>query len=136
MWYRKAANQGLAEAQFSLGLAYDYGQGVPHDDFKAVEWARKAADQGFARAQGYLASMYYFGRGASKDINMAKRLWLLAIENGDGQAKRDFDYYCNPTKRTNITAYASLDDIDYFEDANCDIPEEELGFRCTGAPFI
>ena len=30
-WYRKAAEMGLAEAQFNLGGKYYEGQGVPHD---------------------------------------------------------------------------------------------------------
>ena len=33
---RKAANQGDAASQFSLGVRYDTGQGVPKDDAQAV----------------------------------------------------------------------------------------------------
>jgi TPR repeat protein len=28
-WYRKAAEQGIANAQFNLGIMYDNGEGVP-----------------------------------------------------------------------------------------------------------
>jgi TPR repeat protein len=45
-WYRKAADQGYAEAQTYLGTMYQDGQGVPKDDVEAVKWYRKAADQG------------------------------------------------------------------------------------------
>jgi TPR repeat protein len=30
-WYRKAADQSLAEAQFNLGAAYETGHGVGQD---------------------------------------------------------------------------------------------------------
>jgi len=43
-WYRKAAEQGDADAQFNLGVRYDAGQGVQQD--MAAAWLRKAAEQG------------------------------------------------------------------------------------------
>ncbi len=49
-WYRKAAEQGDAGAQFNLGVMYGGGQGVPQDYAEAVKWFRKAADQGTANA--------------------------------------------------------------------------------------
>ena len=66
-WYRKAAEQGHADAQYNLGLAYRYGRGVPKDDAEAVKWYWKAAEQGDAEAQGNLGSMYFNGTGVSKD---------------------------------------------------------------------
>jgi TPR repeat protein len=30
-WYQKAANQGQAEAQYNLGIAYTFGKGVLKD---------------------------------------------------------------------------------------------------------
>ena len=45
------ASQGLAAAQFNLGVAYANGRGVPQDDVQAVKWYRLAADQGNASAQ-------------------------------------------------------------------------------------
>ena len=48
---RARADQGLAEAQFNLGIMYDGGQGVAQDYAEAVRWFRKAADQSLAAAQ-------------------------------------------------------------------------------------
>ena len=45
-WYRKAAEQGDAGAQFNLGHLYYDGQGVPQDYGEAVRWFRLAAAQG------------------------------------------------------------------------------------------
>ena len=47
---RERAEQGDAEAQWSLGLAYAKGEGVPQDDAEAARWYRLAAEQGYARA--------------------------------------------------------------------------------------
>ncbi len=43
--YRKAAEQGDANAQFNLGVCYNQGQGVDKDPKAAVAWYRKAAEQ-------------------------------------------------------------------------------------------
>ena len=37
-WYRKAAEQGDANAQNRFGYCYEYGEGVAKDLAKAVEW--------------------------------------------------------------------------------------------------
>ena len=50
-WYRRAAEQGLDEAQFKLGAMYDRGEGVPENDAEAAKWCRMAADQGHNGAQ-------------------------------------------------------------------------------------
>ena len=42
-WYRKAAEQGYADAQFSLGSMYDNGRGVSHDYVIAHMWLSLAA---------------------------------------------------------------------------------------------
>jgi len=42
-WYRKAADQGAALAQFKLGLMYGQGQGVPQDYVRAHTWFNIAA---------------------------------------------------------------------------------------------
>jgi hypothetical protein len=42
-WFRKAARQGLAPAQYNLGISYSNGQGMVKDPAEAVMWYRKAA---------------------------------------------------------------------------------------------
>jgi len=44
--YRKAADQGDADAQFMLGWCYENGLGVERDYDQAQAWYQKAADQG------------------------------------------------------------------------------------------
>ena len=64
-WYRKAAEQGRADAQFNLGNMYSAGRGVLKDDAEAVRWYRKAAEQGAADAQFNLGISYATGEGRS-----------------------------------------------------------------------
>ena len=42
-WYRKAAEQGLAQAQGNLGVLYELGHGVPRDVIRAHVWYSVAA---------------------------------------------------------------------------------------------
>ena len=58
-WYRKSAEQGIADAQFNLGVMYDEGRGVTQDYNEAVKWYRKSAEQGLRDAQFNLGLMYY-----------------------------------------------------------------------------
>lgn len=57
-WFRKAADQGDAFAQFWIGFMYDLGLGVKHDRAEAVKWYRMAADQGDPAAQANLGEIY------------------------------------------------------------------------------
>ncbi len=57
-WFRKAAEQNLADAQYNLGICYDQGRGVAKDDAEAVKLYREAANQGYAEAQNALGLCY------------------------------------------------------------------------------
>ena len=94
-WYRKAADQGFAYAQLSLGICYKNGQGVTQDYAEAVKWYRKAADQGYAKAQNNLGVCYYNGQGVTKDLDKAKELWRKAAAKGNQLAKDNLKKYFN-----------------------------------------
>jgi molecular chaperone DnaK (HSP70) len=55
--YRKAAEQGNAEAQYLLGRMYDWGRGVEQDYEQAREWYQKAAEAGEKRAKERLTEI-------------------------------------------------------------------------------
>ena len=50
-WYRLAAEQGYARAQYNLGVMYENGAGVPENDVLAYMWYNLAAAQGNEIAQ-------------------------------------------------------------------------------------
>jgi uncharacterized protein len=81
-WYRKAADQGYAEAQWHLGVAYHGGEGVLKDHKEAVKWYRKAADQGHAWGQAFLGEMYMNGQGVLKDDKEAVKWYRKAADQG------------------------------------------------------
>ena len=45
-----AAGQGLAEAQYNLGVLYFNGSGITKDRQKAKEWYQKACNNGYQKA--------------------------------------------------------------------------------------
>lgn len=81
--YRKAAEKGVADAQFVLGAMYANGQGVERDYNEAAAWYRKAADQGYAKAQYNLGRMYISGQGVPYDYLQAVK-WFNRAAEQDG----------------------------------------------------
>ena len=88
-WYRKAAEQGNALAQSSLGIFYSTGRGVPQDDAEAVGWWRKAAEQGDAKAQYNLGIKYYDGHVVPEDYVQAHMWFNLAASRYPPGEDRD-----------------------------------------------
>jgi clan AA aspartic protease (TIGR02281 family) len=86
-WYRKAAEQGDAFAQYNLGGIYQNGQGVPQNYSEAIKWFSKAATQGAAGAQARLASMYFIGLGVQQDYAAAASWYRKAAEQGHARAQ-------------------------------------------------
>jgi uncharacterized protein len=86
-WYRKAADQGLVDSQFLLGVMYLAGRGVPQDYVAAKSWFLKAADQGHGDAQFNLGALYS-GQGVSQDYVTA-HMWLnLPAAGGNKDAAK------------------------------------------------
>ena len=54
---RKAADQGIANAQCMLGLCYANGNGVPQDLIAAVHWLRRAHKQNHESARKLLSKV-------------------------------------------------------------------------------
>jgi hypothetical protein len=75
-WTRKAADQGFAAAQCTLGVMYRKGWGVAESPSLALEWWRKAAMQGFAAAQYCLGVRYDEG-----DLGVEKNYRLAVVWN-------------------------------------------------------
>lgn len=82
-WFRKAAEQGHANAQHSLGFLYARVPSAP-DYAQAAHWYRKAAEQGFAEAQCDLGWCYEFGQGVPQDYAQAVHWYRKAAEQGWG----------------------------------------------------
>jgi TPR repeat protein len=98
-WYTKAAEAGVVEGQWRLGVKYDLGDGVDTDKLKALKWYLKAANapqplekmgivsSGVAEAQRNLGYLYLNGEGVAKDDQEAFEWFLKAAENGDSESQ-------------------------------------------------
>jgi TPR repeat protein len=87
MWFRKAADKGVAEAQYYLGLQHDDGQGVIHSHVRAAAWYQMAAKQGYAPAQNNLGLLYELGEGVPKSFSLAEMWFRKAAEQGQAGAQ-------------------------------------------------
>jgi hypothetical protein len=81
-WWLRAAEQGHAAAQFSVGLMYAVGEAVAQDDAEASRWWLKAAEQGNAAAQYNLGRQYVKGAGVPQDYNEAVQWFRKAADQG------------------------------------------------------
>jgi len=85
-WYRKAAAQGLANAQDNLGVMYGKGRGVPQDYVQAHKWFNLAAtkgDKNAAKNRDIVAK-----KMTPTDVSKAQRLarqWWAAFKKRKGK---------------------------------------------------
>lgn len=83
------ADQGNADAQFSMGVLYYSGGKIKQNLELAVEWFHKAADQGHAGAQFNLGNEYKRGGGLDQNDSKAVYWWRKAAQKGLLQAQHN-----------------------------------------------
>lgn len=86
-WYGRAAEQGLPQALFNIGLAYELGRGVPVNVSLAFQYYREAAEAGYSIAQFNVGNMYATGRGVAADAFEAVLWYRQAAEQGLAEAQ-------------------------------------------------
>lgn len=86
---RRAAEQGNALAQMSLGYDYYMGKVIKEDYAEAAKWYRKASEQGLADAQVRLGAFYQMGIGVPKSDAEAMRWIKKAADQGDARGNSE-----------------------------------------------
>ena len=86
-WYRKAAEQGVSQAQNNLGVMYKDGQGVKQDFSEAARWFQRAARQDNTLAQLNLGWLYHAGKGLSQNADSARYWYSQAAQKGHATAQ-------------------------------------------------
>lgn len=86
-WFRKAAEQGNADAQYNLGMAYYKGDGVDRDRQAALMWFKKAADAGVALAQYNFGAMCIKGKEEDANELLGVKYIRKAAEQGNVMAE-------------------------------------------------
>ena len=120
-WCRSMAEDGVAEAQFALGLYYEYGSYVKPDRDESIRWFERAGEQGHEAANEWLAFVKY-----------AKETTLLSLwRSQDGMALLDRIDKENLEKQLyeipDWNPYLSLDDLTLTEEDidPCRVQEED-----------
>ena len=85
---RLAAENGDASAQYTLGVMYISGNGVPQDAREAMKWFRLAAEQGQTGAQFNLGVGYAHGQGVRKNYIQAHK-WINLAASRTNPGERD-----------------------------------------------
>jgi TPR repeat protein len=89
---RTEAQGGNPDAQYRLGLLYQYGILVPQDFAAANAWWMKAAERGHVEAEYKLAHSYREGRGVTPDPGRAFYWYMRAAQDGDAEAQYNVGY--------------------------------------------
>ena len=91
--FLKAAEYGIKEAQYEVGLYFgkpqDYEHcGVKQNLEKAITWTFAAANQGYAEAECKIGKCYRDGRGIQQDEELSLEWYKKACEHGSPEAKK------------------------------------------------
>ena len=89
IWLPLAEN-GIAEAQYSLGFLYQSGWGLEQDLLQAVAWYSSAAEQNEARAQFNLGVLLINGEDEVEKDTEAGVLWLTRSADGNNARAKEF----------------------------------------------
>lgn len=95
-WYKKSALQHNPIGQYSVGMLYYNGQGVPQNSHIAAQWFYKAAKQGARYAQYTLARMYQEGIGLRQNNKKAYAWWSLCPEQRFEETKPEYRALIDP----------------------------------------
>lgn len=105
-FYHKAAELGDAQAQFSLGLCYEWGDGVTRDIAEAEKWYKKAAEKGSEEARTRLLSIAMIkDQVTDPDMKYGVLWWQQNAEKGDAKAQYTTGYLLE-------TGFGKVKDLD------------------------
>ena len=92
-WAKKAADQGLAKAEYAVGYFTEMGIGCRRDPLEANTWYSKAADQGDERAKSRLAIIRSaeHGEAPPRDLKPDKKVIKRNKSPHGGPQKDDKD---------------------------------------------
>jgi len=82
-YYQKAANAGVADAQYAMSQLYEYGRGVQADSTSARKWLRAAAVNGLGAAQVEYGIWLINGKGGPAQLEDGFRFLKRAADRGN-----------------------------------------------------
>ena len=127
-WYWKAAEQGLANAQYHLGVCYANGTGTAVNKQEAFYWYKMAAEQGLAEAQFNLAICYDNGEGTAVNKPEAFRWYKAAAEQGVANAQYNLAVCYDNGKGTEVNKTEAFRWYKAAAEQGMAIAQNNLGF--------
>ena len=94
-WVTRAAEAGLARAQYYTGFYYFHGVGVQENPTRALEWLEMGSLGGNAKAQALLGNILYNGWGVPRDVEGARQWFTQAETHPMGQERVEGGYSLN-----------------------------------------
>ena len=83
----KKAEAGDADAQYILGIHYEFGEAVRKSALQAAKWFRLAAEQGHVKALNSMGYFYRDGVGrVRRNLKRALQCWIKSARAGNPQA--------------------------------------------------
>ena len=152
-WFKRAAEHGIANAAYNLGVLNHQGLGQAQNMDRALDWYRRAAQLGHPEAQYNLGIAYIEGIGTRYNPNMAAAFFQqaalggiveaaynlgLILENGLLGEVRPLDamrWYRGAAENGSQEAQQALSALS----ARMDLPESQAGYLKDGeslAPYI
>ena len=95
VYFKQAAEQGDAEAQFEVGRMYAEGIGRKKDCYEAVKWYQMAVKQNNANAKAWLSDLYIIGCGVELDYDKALKLIRESVSQGNAYGMNNLGYMYN-----------------------------------------
>ena len=120
-WYLKSADQGFAEAQYTLGLQHSGSKDNPFrlttvkfDLHEAFKWFFKAGKKGYPKALKQIGEAYKSGLGTEINPELAKEYFKMSVE---AFIKK---------KEKGISFDEKMELADLYEDANLEFGTQNL----------
>lgn len=104
-YHTKAAEKGLPESQYHLGMILIKTGGNEKDVKAGAQWMHKAADQGYVPAQALLGSMYSSGIGVNRDEEKSFKWHLKAANQSDVDAQVAVGVYYTQLKKDPVEGF-------------------------------
>ena len=90
------AEEGNRDAEYSVGVMYSNGRGLPQSYVEAAKWFHRAADKGQAGAQYDLGVLYAKGQGVKEDSARSREMVSQGRRPGQGKRPIQPRLTCTP----------------------------------------
>ncbi len=68
---------------------YEWGNGVPQDNYEAPKWYQRSAEYSHKDAQNNLGTLYSKGEGTEENLIEALKWFIISAENGSESGQKN-----------------------------------------------